>query len=208
MENVDEQKQPNLILAILLSFVMGLVGSVLFIVLYCVGFIAWIAGIVIVVAAGWGYKKFNLKMDTKGYIIVSIISIIDIIIALLLGIAVALTIELGVPFSQSLALFLEVAAEDASVKSALIYDIVLSLVCIGLGIGVFIGSERRKAKMEKNKMEAEERLKNVMSDGTETNLESEHSNLVEDEKNVISEEEIEELDEIEEVEEDEETDKN
>lgn len=67
--------KPNLLYAILTAIGLGLVGCVLYGVLYYVGYIAWIASYVAVIAAAWGYKHFNKKMDWRGYLTVAVVSI-------------------------------------------------------------------------------------------------------------------------------------
>ena len=84
-ETKTAESKPNLLYAILTAIGLGLVGCVLYGVLYYVGYIAWIASYVAVIAAAWGYKHFNKKMDWKGYLTVAVVSIGGLLIAMFLA---------------------------------------------------------------------------------------------------------------------------
>ncbi len=161
MENEIEEKQPRLALAIIMAIVMGLIGAVVFVVLYYIGFIAWIAGLIAVLAAAWGYKKFNLKMDIKGYIIVSVISVVEIMLALLIGLAIDCSTIFEVPFFESFGLLFELMQDYPDLKSAIVSDAIFSLISVVVGIAIFIGSEKRKARIEREQELAKERAKAI-----------------------------------------------
>lgn len=150
---VMAEKKPKLWLAILVAIGMGLAGCLLWGLLYYVGYIAWIAAYVVVLASAWGYKKFNLKMDTKGYIIISVIAVVEIILTMFITINIACMIEfskqgLDIGFFDSFNLMFRVIGADAQAKSSIIIDAVLSLIFIVVGILTFFFVERRKERME------------------------------------------------------------
>ncbi len=64
-ETKPAEKQPNLLFAILTAIGLGLVGCVLYGVLYYVGYVAWIASLVVVLASSWGYRYFYKKWIGK-----------------------------------------------------------------------------------------------------------------------------------------------
>jgi len=146
-----EEKQPRLALAILTAIGMGLVGCLLWGLLYYLGVIAWIAGFAIVFAAAWGYKKFNLKLDKKGYVIISVIAIVEVIITLFVTLNIAVMISLAeegdkIGFFECFSIMMQVIADDAALSGAVLWDAILSLVFIGVGIGSFVAVEKRKEK--------------------------------------------------------------
>lgn len=208
MENTVEEKQPKFAMAVLCSFLMGLAGSALYILFYYLGVIPWVMGLVIILAASWGYKKFNLKLDTKGYIIVSVIAIVDILIGLMIGLCIDVAVILEVPFSQSLGYLVELSESHPDLKSAIISDMILSLVCVAVGIIIFVVSEKRNEKEQKRRLEAEEKAKAeaAISDGSSSSDEVNNNNVeIEGHDDVStgeSDESNDDEDELEEVDED------
>lgn len=170
-EKVYEEKQPRLALAILTAIGMGLVGCLLWGLLYYLGFIAWIAAFVVVFAAAWGYKKFNLKMDKKGYIIISVIAIVEVIITMFVTLDIAVMLAFAedgesIGFFECFGLMMDVIATDAETQNAVIFDAVLSVVFIAVGIGSFIAMEKRK---EKQSVLAEQSVNESVTESTNEN---------------------------------------
>ncbi len=150
MEDVLEEKQPRLVIAILMAVVMGLVGCALFILLYYFGVIAWVAGFVLVLAAAWGYKKFNLKMDTKGYFIIAVIAIVEILLSLFVGLAIDCSEIFEVSFFESFGLLMELIEEYPELKSAVVGDAIFTLISIVVGFILLVSSERRSARAKQH----------------------------------------------------------
>ncbi|MGN1200802.1 MAG: hypothetical protein ACI4R8_00865 [Candidatus Caccovivens sp.] len=152
---VIAEKRPTLWLAILCAVGLGLAGCLLWGLLYYVGYIAWIAAFVVVWASAWGYKKFNLKMDIKGYIIVSVISVVEIILTIFIVLAIVVSSELGVGLDEGFYWMFEIVGQNAEVKNALIIDVVLSVVMIVLAFVSFFFAERKMAKKANNSVSEE-----------------------------------------------------
>lgn len=160
-----QEKQPKLLFAILTAIGMGLVGCLLWGLLYYVGYIAWAAAFVVIYGSAWAYKKFNLKLDVKGYIIIFTIAVVEVVLTMLLTLNISCMIELSkegisVSFFECFKLMFEVIGADASLKSAVILDAVLSLVFLGVGMLSFFYIEKRKnsksQKTEAKQNETEE----------------------------------------------------
>ncbi len=179
MVNETEEKQPRLVLAILVAIAMGLIGCALFILLYYIGFIAWIAGFAIVLAAGWGYKKFNLKMDVKGYVIVAVISVAEVLLSLFIGLVIDCVQIFEVSFGEGFSLLVELINDYPEIKSGVISDAIFSVLSIVVGFIIFVSSERRQNRIKKHEEETakqneidqnsdSDRFSDSSSDTTET----------------------------------------
>lgn len=145
----NTQKQPKLWLAILTAIGLGLVGCLLWGLLYYFGYLAWLGGYVVVVAAAWGYQKFNLKLDKKGYFIISAIAVVEIALTMLITLNIVVMQTAGTGFFDSFALLSDLLAANSELSSALITDAILSLVFIALGLITYFITEKKKAKQNK-----------------------------------------------------------
>ena len=82
MQNeVKKIKDENVVAGSVGAFLFALVGGVIWFVLYQVGFLAGISGLIAVIAAVKGYTVFSKKESLKGVIISVIMAIIVMIIA-------------------------------------------------------------------------------------------------------------------------------
>lgn len=166
-----QEKQPNLLLAILCAIGMGLVGCLLWGLLYYIGFIAWAGAYVIVVAAGWGYKKFNLKLDAKGYIIIGVIALVEAVVTLFVTLNIAVMIGLAdegikMSFFECFGAIMDIIKVDADIRSGVIQDAVLSVVFIGVGLLTFYLLEHKKQKDAKAAEEAAQAAAQLSEQGT------------------------------------------
>ncbi len=87
IENKDELVQENVLAGIVGAFLFALAGGVLWFVLYLVGFLASISGLVAAVCAIKGYSVFAKKESTKGIIIAVVIALLVMVIAWYCGLA-------------------------------------------------------------------------------------------------------------------------
>ena len=78
---VAENTKENVVAGIVGAFLFALVGGVLWFVIYLLGFIAGISGLVGAVCAIKGYSVFAKKESTKGIVISVIIALLVIVIA-------------------------------------------------------------------------------------------------------------------------------
>lgn len=81
------------------AFLGSLVGAIAIILIYQLGYVAAISGIVMAAAAIFGYQKLGGKLDTQGIIITAVIMIVVTFIAHRVGLAMAIASELGFDFS-------------------------------------------------------------------------------------------------------------
>ncbi len=100
-------------------------------------------------AAAWGYKKFNLKLDKKGYAIISVIAVVEVILTMLVTLNIACMVEIGnqggsVSFFECFGLMFQVIGDTAELRNAVIVDGVLSLIFISIGILSFHFIEKKK----------------------------------------------------------------
>ncbi len=145
-ETKTAESKPNLLYAILTAIGLGLVGCVLYGVLYYVGYIAWIASYVAVIAAAWGYKHFNKKMDWRGYLTVAVVSIGGLLIAMFLALTLVVSKKFGSSFSvafKDLFMFLDT---NTKLRVAFVRDAILTAVFTLLGLLSYFFYERRLAK--------------------------------------------------------------
>ena len=84
------EETPNLLFAILTAVGMGLIGCLLWGLLYVVNYFQWLVPAAMIFFTGWGYKKYNLKMDKKGYFIIFFISLIELALTYLLTLSLIL----------------------------------------------------------------------------------------------------------------------
>ena len=78
---VEIQEKENVVAGIVGALLFALAGGVLWFVLYQIGFLAGISGIVAVVCAIKGYSLFAKKESLKGVIIAVVAAIIVIVLA-------------------------------------------------------------------------------------------------------------------------------
>ena len=81
MENKTLNQNENVIAGIVGAFLFSLAGAVVYFLLYMVGYIAAISGLVGAVCAIKGYSIFAKKESIKGIIIASVISLLVMVLA-------------------------------------------------------------------------------------------------------------------------------
>lgn len=87
IDNKNENVQENVLAGIVGAFLFALAGGVLWFVLYLVGFMASISGLVAAVCAIKGYSIFAKKESTKGIIISVVVALVVMVIAWYCGLA-------------------------------------------------------------------------------------------------------------------------
>ena len=87
----DDVKSENVIAGIIGAFLLALVGGILYFVIYQLGYIAGVCGLVTVFLSNFGYKKFSGgHMTMKGVIISIIISVVVIFLGEYFGLSYAI----------------------------------------------------------------------------------------------------------------------
>lgn len=94
IEQQEILKAPdNIIGGIVGSMLGALVGTILWIILYQLGYLAAIAGLVIAICSVKGYQMFGGKLNKKGVIITSIITLLGVYVAQFLSFAVLIFMD-------------------------------------------------------------------------------------------------------------------
>lgn len=87
IDNTNEVVQENVLAGIVGAFLFSLAGGVIWFVLYLVGFMASISGLVAAICAIKGYSVFAKKESTKGIIIAVVVALVVMVIAWYCGLA-------------------------------------------------------------------------------------------------------------------------
>ena len=136
-----EQDQPNFWVGLIVAIVLGLAGSVVWAFVYLLGYIAWIVAFFMIFIMAWGYKKFNLKMDVKGYVLITIFAILETLLALVFVMAF-LGMSEEVSFGEAFLLSFQMLFSD----TAFIIDAVLSGIAIIVATVFHYFTEKNKEK--------------------------------------------------------------
>lgn len=142
-----ESKSGSTLKAVLVAALMGFIGCGVFALVYFLGFISgWVAFLTIFLA-GFAYKKVKGEMDKKGYVAITIITIVEMVLALLICYSIWLVdfftlsglIE-GVKF-----IFTEMM-EYTDMKTAFITDFVMTIGFSIVGVVIYLISQKGKKK--------------------------------------------------------------
>ena len=200
MKNVDVEttKQPKFWLALLSVIGITIVGSVIWGFLYYAGFLAWIVSYLMFVFSAWIYTKLNLKMDVKGYIIITVLTIVGITLAILITLQIvayvaALDAGMSITFMEAFRLMFDLLQSVEGGVASLIIDIVLSLIMVVAGVLTYFVYEKQlsKRKAQSEGTIVENNLSNTIiiensdktTEPTETNTTSDGSKPSEDNPN-------------------------
>ncbi len=153
------ESKPNLLFAILAAIGLALVGSVLYGVLYYVGYIAWIASYVTIIASAWGYKHFNKKMDWKGYLTVAIASIAAVIVSMFISLTLVVAKAYNCSFIDALKNLFTLLDTHDKIRSYVIRDGALTGVFTLLGLLSYFFYEKRLQMAKKSETQAIESSK-------------------------------------------------
>ena len=105
------------------------------------GYIAWIVAFFMIFIMAWGYKKFNLKMDVKGYVLITIFAILETLLALVFVMAF-LGMSEEVSFGEAFLLSFQMLFSN----TAFIIDAVLSGIAIIVATVFHYFTEKNKEK--------------------------------------------------------------
>lgn len=157
-ENQIEVKE-NVLAGVVGAFIFSLAGGVLWFVLYMIGFIASISGLVGVICAIKGYQVFSKKESTKGIVIATVIAVFVIVVAWYFGIAYEIFdvhrywLETG-EIDYTVTFFDAVGAvpfylEDPEYTLALLGDLGIGLVFCAFGAGSYVVNKIRNSRAKK-----------------------------------------------------------
>ncbi len=204
MKNVDVEttKQPKFWLALLSVIGITIVGSVIWGFLYYAGFLAWIVSYLMFVFSAWVYTKLNLKMDVKGYIIITVLTIVGITLAILITLQIvayvaALDAGMSITFMEAFRLMFDLLQSVEGGVASLIIDIVLSLIMVVAGVLTYFVYEKQlsKRKAQSEGTIVENNLSNTIiiensdktTEPTETNTTTDDAKPSEDKQNTENE---------------------
>ena len=202
MKNVDVEttKQPKFWLALLSVIGITIVGSVIWGFLYYAGFLAWIVSYLMFVFSAWVYTKLNLKMDVKGYIIITVLTIVGITLAILITLQIvayvaALDAGMSITFMEAFRLMFDLLQSVEGGVASLIIDIVLSLIMVVAGVLTYFVYEKQLSKRKAQSEGSENNLSNTIiiensdktTEPTETNTTTDDAKPSEDKQNTENE---------------------
>ncbi len=143
------------------AFIFSLAGGIVWFLLYQIGYIAAISGIIGVICALKGYEIFAKKLSTHGIIISALLSVIVIIVAWYLCLSKDLYDEQiiynGISWVQAKFSFSHAvqnaykALSDSEIMSGYIRDLALGLVFCIVGGFSYVKSALRKTKGKEEK---------------------------------------------------------
>ncbi|MBR5272729.1 MAG: hypothetical protein IKU25_04965 [Clostridia bacterium] len=136
---------------ILGAFLFSLVGVIIWIIIYQLGYLAAISGLIGVICAIKGYSVFAKKESIKGVVIAIIVMLIMMVVAWYAGLVISVYRELDGMFTISEAFDLtNYCFKDAEFRSGAIGDLVKGILfCVIGGVGYAVTSIKRiKAEKE------------------------------------------------------------
>ena len=148
----------NILFGIVAAIVAGLVGCLIWGILFSFNIIAGIASFLIVLFAGMAYKKFGKVqfLSAIDYVVLIIISLVELVATFIICYILFvqdLYVDMGitVTFAEALAELVDLIGESAEIRNAIITDCVISVAFLLAGIGYYIRQERKNKKREQIK---------------------------------------------------------
>ncbi len=161
---IEQKPKENVLLGILGAFLFSLVGGVVYFVLYQLGYLAALSGIVAVICAMYGYKLFAKGESKKTVVIAVIMSFVVIVFAWYGCLAkdvynayaewyqageIDYTITFSTAFSNAYKFL-----DDIDVARSYYTDLVMSLFLSIIGcVGMFVRNNSAKKMKSKGKTE-------------------------------------------------------
>ena len=156
MENKTLEQNENLIAGIVGAFLFSLAGAVIYFLLYMVGYIASISGLIGVVCAIKGYAIFSKKESIKGIVIASVIALFVMVLAWYFSISYEIydsyqtalaegEIAFTVSFLEAVRVTPDFLAID-EVAAECFKDLALSLLFAVIGAGGYVYTKIKNAK--------------------------------------------------------------
>lgn len=139
MQNPVEEKRIHMFRGILGAFLFSLAGVAVYIILYMLGYVAWISAAVMLIAAEFGYRKLSgsIGKTTVGVIIAAIVTIIMILVAeyICVGIDLFMYADAGLSLPESF-LVVPVALQDSEFMGYVLEDLAFMYI-VGAVIFIF-----------------------------------------------------------------------
>ena len=161
----------NVLAGIVGAFLFSLVGGVLWFIIYRIGFIASISGLIGAICAIKGYCVFSKKESVKGIVISVVIALLVIVIAWYFCLAYDVYEAYRIWFEEgeidySITFFESVRGShyyltDPEIAPAYFRDLALGLLFCVVGGGSYVVNKIKTAKQGKQKAESAEPLPTV-----------------------------------------------
>lgn len=137
----EANKRFNLPLGILGAVLGALVGGIVWIITYQMGFLLFITGAIIVFFSCLLLEKMGGKFTAGGLVTALIISFAMIFIAEYLAVGISCYMEVskyGISMGQTFSLMWDVIAEDSEARAELISDLVFGVVSYAIAAVIFV----------------------------------------------------------------------
>ncbi len=152
-------QEENVLAGVVGAFLFALVGGALWFVLYQIGYLAAISGLVGVICAIKGYSFFSKKESTKGVVIATIMAVLVLVIAWYLCIGSDIkaayemwfeegTVDFVPTYFEAVRMIPFFFAEDPSILTAYLGDLAIGLLLSGLGVAQYFVNRNKRAKLQ------------------------------------------------------------
>lgn len=152
-------QEENVLAGVVGAFLFSLVGGALWFVLYQIGYLAAISGLVGVICAIKGYSFFSKKESTKGVVIATIMAVLVLVIAWYLCIGSDIkevyeiwfaegSVDYLPTYFESVRMIPFFFAEDPSILTAYLGDLAIGLLLSGLGVAQYFVNRNKRAKLQ------------------------------------------------------------
>lgn len=193
----NEMQQERVFRGILGALLFALIGGVLWVLLWTVGVIAFLAGIAVVALAANGYRFFGKKFTKRGMVISIIISVIVIVIAMMASLTVDVITDFQAAYEegeiqnvpnvgQAFAIGMISMITDKVIRNHYLFYLALALVVTGAGAFLYFKPIMQKIKEAKKYIAA----KNAAEEETIAQTEEDTIAQTEEDTSVQTEEEI------------------
>ena len=150
----------NMVAGIVGAFIFSLVGAVLYFIIYQLGYIAGICGLVTVVCAIKGYSFFGKRESIKGIVIAVVMSVVALLIAEYASVAYTVyssfsemyaagEIDYTITLTEAFAGTMDFILSDSEVTAAVVKDIAIMLGLSALGAFSSVRNAIMSAKANK-----------------------------------------------------------
>lgn len=140
-----QKSKLNLVLALVLTVLVGMVGGVLWGLLYYKGwFVAYVA-FIMALAMFWVYAKFR-DVDKLAYVWIMVWCIVICAVSCLVALVLAVRKEFGCTLEESIKSIVEIIEYDNSLIGDILVDIGLSTLFAVLGVVFCYSYRKRKAQ--------------------------------------------------------------
>ncbi len=151
---IIEPKTEKVGAGILAAIGCSLIGVVLYCLIYQMGYIAGISGLVMVTLEYWGYQKASgKKKSVKGVIISAVIALIMLVVSEYLAVGFDLFFaykDEGLTLSDTFREFLPLVLKEPEAKKKFLIELRKSLLLGGIVVVAFVVDAVKAVKAEKN----------------------------------------------------------